>query len=625
MVKRSSASSVAKQAKSKAHFAGNVSKLSFTRIEEKLDPTTNQWSLLIIFQKKAGLPAFTLDVSFLLDFPNLKELFAEAFSIVGITRREISLSNIRRSLNRGFLNYLRAIYLTKVFPSQITDEILIGFRQWLFAINESTPLARSSISNLICVVRTLTGCINTGPWAKDALSIASRVPYQKIRASSKNIPTEVLNYETLSKIIKKSEMEVLRIEERWSSGRELLSEGKKKLKALSGIRRNDMRDYADFSICLARLDELFPSTIPSLEVIRKRDANLYNAIVHLHGKGKVTSYLQPTPRDIIPFVLLISICTVFNLETVLTLEWPRINRNVDRAGAPAIKIIGLKGRATKDPVRLFDKSCPVSQLISLDRLLNCLETICERVRQDLDYEHFGRIFIYVPQGKLQKPASFGTLRGHSEAASSSINWKKNFTQFVRDNDLPKFTARQLRSTLIDMVQLIDGSLEAAQKIGNHRHPSTVWSHYTSAGVKNRYRERIGQVILLRERWNESEGKIDPRRLVPTEDKGAATPGFICLDPCRSPRPNQSDGKLCMDYGACPSCPQSAARPNDPASVSYYLALEQAIYQSHSQMLSKTWLERWGPVQKDLQALLAKVPSEVMENAKKLSVSLPMVG
>jgi hypothetical protein len=197
--------------------------------------------------------------------------------------------------------------------------------------------------------------------------------------------------------------------------------------------------------------------------------------------------------------------------------------------------------------------------------------------------------------------------------------------FRKVNNLEHFTLSQLRPTLIDMTLFLNGDLAAAQALGNHRKPHTTWTFYTSSGVKKRFLERLGEVLVLRQRWIDTKGVIDPRRLTQSQDKSAATPGFICLDPFDSPRKNQNKGRACKAYGECPSCPLAAADLGNASTVALYFALKYSIYKSQSSMSAQTWLLRWAPVLADLDALLEMIPQSMLESSKIFRFTLPSVG
>lgn len=623
--KLSAAASVVAQTLSRAEESKNPNPFIQARIENSVSPKTGKATLIAIFPSSRGDIPNRNDISFLLNFANLRPMFQEAFLMAGATLAPSSRSEMFRTVRRGFLAYLLDSKLENIHPTDIGDEVLVGFREWLLRPSSGKPLHPKTIGKALGAVRSSLEAIGAGQWLAEARRIAERVPFGVVGVSKRLQPTEVLSLDSLLQIMRCAEKEVLEIEGRWDRGRQLIVEGREGLASPSRLPQHNMNDYADLAICLAEVDTMFPNVVPDLGSIARENKRLANAIVHIHTQRKVSSFFQPTPRDLVPFVILLTICTVFNPDTVLTLEWSCINRDKDRAGTPTVEIVGVKGRASSDLVRLLDPTSSVSQSLSLHRLLDCLNEICARIRPMVNREHADRLFIYVPEVRGKAPCSFGSYRGANDVASGDITWRYNLRRFIEAHELPYFSLGQLRPTIIDMVQMIDGGLEAAQKVGNHRNPITTWTHYTSSGVRNRYRERIGQVILLRERWIASGGDIDPRRLERAQDMGAATPGFICLDPFDSPRPNQQRGRLCADYGACPGCPLGGARPYDPTSVAYYSALEQAIFKSQPQMSAKTWLERWAPILADLRGLLALVSKEVLEESKKIRITLPLVG
>jgi hypothetical protein len=623
--KLSAAASVVAQTLSRAEGRKSRNPFVQARVENNINPKTGAPALIAIFPSSKGEIPNRNDISFLLDFPSLKPMFEYAFIMAGATLAPSSRSEMFRTIRRGFLAYLRDFKLEHIHPSDIGDEVLVGFREWLLNPSSGKPLHPKTVGKALGVVRTSLEAVEDGQWVAEARRIAERVPFGVVGVRRSLQPTEVLSLDSLLQIMYSAEKEVLEIQARWDRGRQLIGEGRERLASPIRQLQNTMNDYADLAICLAEIDSIFPNIVPDLDSIAKENKRLANAIVHIHTQRKVSSFFQPTPRDLVPFVILLTICTVFNPDTVLTLEWSCINRNLDRAGTPAVEIVGVKGRASSDLVRLLDPASSVSQSLSLHRLLDCLNEICARIRPMVNKEHKDRVFIYVPEGRSKSPCSFGSYRGGNDVASGDITWRYNLKRFIDTNQLSHFSLGQLRPTIIDMVQMIDGGLEAARKVGNHRNPTTTWTHYTSSGVRNRYREKIGQIILLRERWITSGGAIDPRRLERVQDMGAATPGFICFDPFDSPRPNQQPGRLCADYGACPGCPLGGARPYDPTSVAYYSALEQAIFKSQPNMNAKTWLERWAPILADLRALLRLVSKDVLEESEKIRITLPLVG
>jgi hypothetical protein len=443
------------------------------------------------------------------------------------------------------------------------------------------------------------------------------------------IPTEVLGLDALLAIIAASEKEVVAVGERFSHGQVLIEEGQSRPVHIPlrnrARRREGYGDYSEFAVCLSAAHLAYPGILPTNEQIAEQRPQLARALKDLHGTKKIQSYLYPSSRDLVPFVLLLSIATVFNPDTVLKLDWKDVDFNKEQAGRRAVEIIGKKPRGARDLVCLLDPDAGASANLSLEQLLTTLKNICSRLRTCLLGRHANRIFVFANYRGDRCARAFDHMSAKRGVSASHDQFESALALFVRDNQLPYFTLSQIRASVLDLVQFIHGDLETARKVGNHKRPVTTWTHYTSDGIKKRYRERIGQIVIMRERWFETSGVIDPRRLTPDQDKGAATPGFSCLDPFDSPRPLQTRGKLCKDYGGCPSCPLAAAHPANPVCVGQYMALERAIYRSQPEMSASTWLDRWVPVLVDLKALQAHIPDSVLAESRKISIILPNVG
>jgi hypothetical protein len=625
--KPSSAASNVAQAKAKMKQDGKIGSLAQSRAELSKDPKTGEPTLTAVFPRKGGREPHHVDMSFLLAFPNLRPMFMDAFLFWGANLEPNTRNECRVSLRLYFFAYLRSDWSDTLRPEDIDDELLTGFRDSL--MNKSgrrdKALHPTTVTKTLGTLRKVLASLALGPWAVHAGRISELVPSGPAGASRKSTPIDILGLARLLAILEAAEKEVLATEHRFAEGRALLAEGRTRLRDSSRVTTHTCRDYGEISVCLAAVDEAYPGVIPDLPVLIASHPTLGKAVREIHGQGRVVSYFYPCGRDLVPFVLLLAVATVFNPDTLLILNWADIDFNKDHAGRPAIEIVGAKGRASSDLLRLLDPEAAVSSGLSLKQMFESLGNITARLRKYLAPAHADRLFVFVQKNCAKRPKSFGEDGEKCGTPSADQVWRFALNNFIKDNGLSHFTLGQLRPSILDLVQLMDGGLETARKIGNHGSPATTWTHYTSGGVRARYRERIGQVIVLRERWLETKGVIDPRRLAPGQDKGAATPGFSCLDPFDSQRPNQQPGKLCKDYGGCPSCPMAAAHPGDPLCVAYYIALEVAIYRSQGTMTAQTWVERWTPVLADLAALRAWIPPEVLEASREISIRLPNVG
>lgn len=608
----------------------NSEKLLFERKNStRCDDAGGEKKLVALFSNLASCAQQEINLSFLLKFPNIQSMFCDAFLQWGASTSPISRRVLAINLRSGFFRYLNEYRSNLLSPDEIDDLLLNDFRHKLMEIKAANGqhLRARTVASYLGAVRVCLGSIKHGEWLSAASRIAALVPNPPRNSSLKSTPVNALTSEALKKIIEVSEKEILETQARFENATELIKEADNRnfFEKLKPGKRQGYGKYVNLSVCLSELSVTYPAVLPSFSSIAAANPPLSRSIKALHGYGKIRSMLYASARDLVPFVLLLTVATVFNPETVLRLNWSDFDLNGDRAGSPTIQIRGEKKRASVDPVRLLDPSLLVSPAINLTGLLAILKRITSRLRGALPDSQSDRVFVFVTENCEGYARAFDSEGMKKIVPATEEIWAHRLGQFILENRLEAFTLSQIRLSIIDLVQENHGTLEAARKVGNHRHASTTWKSYTSSITKKKYRERIGKIMLLRERWWLSNGVIDPRRLNLAQDKGAATPGFFCLDPFDSPRPGQSKGVLCRDYGGCPSCPLAAASIHDAESVSYYLALERSIYSAKQFMSATTWLSRWAPVLLDLKSLTSLIPSNIRLEAEKLHINLPNVG
>jgi hypothetical protein len=266
--------------------------------------------------------------------------------------------------------------------------------------------------------------------------------------------------------------------------------------------------------------------IPDREVISADNAVLGATVQYGIGSAKTARYFYASGRELVPLALSIAIATVFNPNTILTLNWKDIDRNVDPLSngrravqfdvteeadkvdasieteasdsteSPLAKITGDKPRAGRQLVRLLDPEASGVNQVSLNMVLDLLIAMTERIRPlVIEPEKYGdRIFLYVPKNRAKRSKGFG---GDTYDEVGDEVWKKGIEKFIKDNNLPEFTLKTIRGTMLDYVQLFNrGDLEAASKVGNHANRITTWTHYTSDLVKRMLQEATGETLLV---------------------------------------------------------------------------------------------------------------------------------
>lgn len=650
--RKSHAQKVVDKAKRINASQGNVENLPTTRLER--GAFDGRPTLTAIFPANGGIEPDRLDLSFLLEFSGLTDFFAEAIVRWGMPLKQVSRIAGVINLRIRWFTYLTEKGLTEIVPSQLDEQVMASFSTWLHQKKKEAdgkPLHPTSIGRALGALRAV---LRSAPGAGQWLDM---VPAGPRGAARKTNPTEVLQFNQLLQIMTAVEAEVLVLRDRWEEGRRLLALGRCQLE--QGRRlcpnprvREEARSEANIALALAMLDLLYTGVIPHNDVIAKDHPLLAATIRDAIASEKARGYFYTSARDLVPLVLSIAISTVFNPDTVLKLCWRNIDRNVDRmsngrtavqfdarddqeggegaseslaSGTSLVKVTGDKPRSRRQLVRLLDPLARGPDQVSLNLLLDLLSQMTARIRpRVIDPDLYGdRVFLFVQEKLAKRPKGFGNS---SILASTDVVWQYSLRRFVSDNQLPVFTLKTIRATLLDYTQLFNrGDLDAARQVGNHSSRVTTWTHYTSNLVKRLLQEATGETLLVRERWLQSDGNLDPRKYREWTDKGCATPGWTCLDPFDSPRHNQRKSRLCTAYGECPDCPLAAARPNNPRNVMLYEALRRAIYRSVKRVTASVWRDRWAPVVAALDGLLARVPANVLDESRKLSVELPDVG
>ena len=123
-------------------------------------------------------------------------------------------------------------------------------------------------------------------------------------------------------------------------------------------------------------------------------------------------------------------------------------------------------------------------------------------------------------------------------------------------------------------------------------------HYRSSEAKGRARESLAQAQEDQHRCTGSGHTVDYRNR-PSEPRGAATPGTLCLDPLDSPQPGQVKGRLCTAYGACPNCAFGQPLVDRPVGLARMLQVSAAYAEARSRISAVRWREVIEPLKRKL--------------------------
>lgn len=574
---------------------------------------------------RGELTSLRVRLTFLLQLPNLWKPLARGFILHFDQLAPSSITNASGDLRTGIVAFLVEMNKAELSLSDFDREIWGSFVQWMNAtdgdgierLNVQTRARR--LGTLRLVFEALVASREYGETAARALDTAPRSPW--LAAARKVTPRKRLDRSHLLKILRSSVSELISLEKRFSEGEERLSKGQLE------IATGEFNLGKSFNALLAVLEREFPVAIPRKHEMT--DEQLRLAVIakkNFGGLSAVSAYLYPTPRNLTPFVLALAVALGMNPETLLSLNRSDVQYH-SILGKEVVVFHGRKDRASSNPTLTVRMDSEIWTGYSMRRLLSLLDRITKRIRPGVTIQsHRDRLFVFVGEAVTHaEPRGFGGSTTHSlGSCCTDITFTHNLKRFIRDHSLEYFSLSQIRATVLDETFILTGDIKAVQAVGQQKNPWTILSHYTSDGTRSRLMERLGgSLFMLRERWWSTEGKIDPRADSRGygRDRGAATPGFHCLDPFDSRRPGQRPGRLCSAYGECPAC-ELAAGSDSVDDVANYLALRSQLLLLMADTSDVVWIRQWRPVLSSLEQMLALIPDETFQQAQKLRVRLP---
>lgn len=565
-----------------------------------------------------------LNISDLARYPNLvTPLGVGLCRLIGSSSSPATREERVAQFRRGILTFLQETDSTECRLVDMNEAFFASFIRWLNCrrVSSGAPWAENTRAKHFSVIKLILDQLRANrEYATEAAKARAAIPENIWPGrQTRNNPTARLSLEHLRSISAAAEKEAAQHINEWFEGKRLLDDGNRKL-------REGSKDYRDFNVCLAELSRRYKGIFPDASKLIEEDYPLGYAVLNIHRSLKLRRYLYPQSRHLVPFILLFSVITAGNADSVLGFKRDQL-APADRLGDPALRVRLLKGRAKSDFARtipagptLEEWRCSPTSRLGMQAIVDFVLEWTERTRTSASASYKDNLFIYCQVNGEKKPKPF---RDSGRKSGTGI-WDRALTNFCKDHGITRFALNQLRTTVLDEAHQATGDITVAKELGQHVDPNTTWKHYTSAGTRARYLERLGEVFLLRDRWRISQGAIDPRAEPFSHDKSAATPGFYCLDPFDSPRPGQKQGVLCSAYGECPGCPLAAANISSHSAVAHYLALRDSIYQSAHLMSSRTWVDQWSGVLKSLGLLLEQVPLSVLEQASRYEIQLPNV-
>jgi hypothetical protein len=529
------------------------------------------------------------DVTFLLVLPNLWKPFAE-----GLLRR-LSSPRVRRTSTRNNLLFRTRCYLTRYLVESGQETLTLeemnrstvnGYVAWLSSAQEDGKfLAHSTraqaLTPLRAIIEELRAHPNYTARISKRLSFSAN-PWPGWAASRK--PTRILSdeewhhlYEICSSEVSET---VAMITRQWDE-----------IAAISErVKLNKPTPYyREETVFLAALGKALPGAIPTKASLYETYPSMARALQAYHGFYPVR-VLHPTMVDLLPFIVLLQLYTNYNAEQLLSLELDSIERQVV-IGTERMVLSPYKARARRKQIRSF---AIIDDPTSVPAIVDFLIAWTRRIRTEAPREYRDRLFLYFnfTRGKSLRVRSFGRA---GCPASDDHTFHRALSDFFKRRGLRVSTLKELRATGLEFVhQLFSGDLRAVQAAGGQRRPQVINDHYTSDAARRRNDERLADVMATRERWQASDGRVDPRGTPEHQDLGACTPEWACADPYASPIPGERTGRLCGAFGACPGCPLASINPTLPSALANLLTLKREIENAQTYLPAQRWMQAWAP-------------------------------
>ncbi|HEV2567948.1 hypothetical protein [Sphingomonas sp.] len=392
---------------------------------------------------------------------------------------------------------------------------------------------------------------------------------------------------------------------------------------------------------IAYMRRTYPGGPPTPSALRRRHPELAEAH-RVYGLRDLVCRGYPALRNLAPFATLLTLTTGLNASLVVSAaEDEFVERTVlgiaqlVLAGSPGqpdgeeggtdLLASGLERAHEEERLegapwkarsrRVQPVSCPVDPAFDNPAtMVSFLRSWTAPLRARAPVSLAGKLFIGLDQVR------FGVI---GLCGARDKNMKRYMAELCADAGVRRLPPKVLRLASTELVREATADDPAmVQAIGNWRHLHTADEHYRS--LNSRSEEDV--IEAMRMHWREAAAGVVVSDREPGEDRAAASPGFICLEPLRSPVEIVPRGDLCFATGHCPTCRHARVDFSSPNAFARLVALARAIEdlrpgeEDDWDPLAVHWAAKWQPKLDRTRLLLAAFPTEVIDEAKLLPVT-----
>jgi hypothetical protein len=358
------------------------------------------------------------------------------------TQRTASRGGEAGHLRVGLVAFLVETGRTATAPEGLTTELANAFIGWLNEkrTSRNEPLQENSRAKLFGTLRRLIKHLRRSPnWSgripRDLYIRDSPWPMRHLKRKA----TEILPSDDLKRILSACAEEVTgtiqRIEQGWrlrEAARDLLPSS-----------HQGYMVYADLGVCLAAVEKQLHGEILRMDV----DRHIGEAIRKFHG-GLISlgEYFYPTPRLLMPFIVLLSLYTGVNTGSLVESQ---------RGDFWIANVLGHRRfywKVWKERARHWQTGSIAcnEDMTHPARLVQFLIRWTEYLRPLVHPSESERLFLFVPPRGKRPASSF-----HSKWGSLlSGSWEYSYHQFLKEHGLGPLGTRRFRVTGLEIVHQV---------------------------------------------------------------------------------------------------------------------------------------------------------------------------
>lgn len=314
----------------------------------------------------------------------------------------------------------------------------------------------------------------------------------------------------------------------------------------------------------------------------------------------------PKMSELLPFVIGLSILTLFNPSVVAEIKLPEIGKLPDGR----MRLVGKKYRSGGDVSGTFIGD---SEVVSPQSLIELLTKITLNLRPMAHAEVRDYLFIGVTN-RATTQRHIQAFTKLSPATLFHFNWA-----FSKRHGLRRFNFRYFRVSGANVITAITGgNVKAVQAVLNHRSSSST-EEYTRVGLQASGEKQLADQQEKRIRFVRTGGARDIRDQSDGAQQ-AATPGFSCADAFNPPEYLDQEPGMCAAYGGCPDCPLAGVDFTSPVAFAHILRLRNQIIEAHQahRFSPDRWIRIWKPRLRAIEEIwLPRFGRDVADEASRL--------